>query len=104
MSNIVFDSAGLRALLKSASGPVARDLARRAVRVESQAKINATGRPGPNVISNRLRSSITWELGNDEIGLYVDVGSNVEYAEFVEKGTDRSGPFPYLEPALVAAH
>ncbi len=45
-------------LLESPSGPVARDLQRRGLRIESQAKINASGRPGPNVDTGRLRSSI----------------------------------------------
>lgn len=83
--------------LHSLNGPVARDLQRRGLRVESQAKINASGRPGPNVITGRLRSSIHTELGVDEQGLYARVGSNVVYAGYVEN------LYPYLRPALSAA-
>lgn len=90
------------AKLNSPAGPVAQDLYRRGLRVESQAKINASGRPGPNVITGRLRSSIHTTLGTDGKGLFAQVGSNVEYAEFVEKGTDRMPPYPYLVPALQA--
>jgi len=93
---MIWDRSELHRLLESPVGPVARDLGRRAVRVESQAKQNASGRPGPNVITGRLRSSITWEFGHDQIGLYVDIGTNVEYAKHVED------LYPYLEPALSA--
>lgn len=83
--------------LNSTTGPVAADLHRRGLRVESQAKINASGRPGPNVITGRLRSSIHQELGVDSIGLFSKVGSNVVYAARVEE------LYPYLKPALRAA-
>lgn len=93
----------LVALLTGPSGPVAADLARRAIRVESQAKMNASGRPGPNVITGRLRGSITWRLGEDAGGLYADIGTNVEYAPYVEFPTSRSPGYPFLQPALAAA-
>jgi hypothetical protein len=96
---------GIQFLFRSPNGDVARDLARRAIRVESQAKVNASGRPGPNVITDRLRSSITWggQIYQDEHGLFAVVGSNVHYARYVELGTDRAPPYPYLRPALSAA-
>jgi phage gpG-like protein len=50
-----------------------------------------------------LRSSISWRVDVDALGAYADVGSNVEYAAFVELGTDRMAARPYLRPALVAA-
>lgn len=93
-------------------GPVAHDLSRRAIAVESSAKDHATGRPGPNVISGRLRGSITWRLGEDELGLYADIGTNVEYAARIElgyQGTDSLGrtydspAYPFLRPGLEAA-
>jgi len=103
IESLIFYQTALERLLSGPEGPVARDLARRAIRVESQAKLNASGRPGPNVRTGRLRSSITWNLGRDEQGVYADVGSNVEYAAYVELGTDRAPPYPYLRPALSAA-
>lgn len=102
MSNVdvTFDEAGLQTL----SADVIRlDLVQRAIRVEAAAKQNATGRPGPNVITGRLRASITWALGEDEISPYVDIGSNVHYAPFVELGTSRAPAYPFLRPALDAA-
>lgn len=109
MNEFVFSEAGLLALFASEQGPMARDLARRAIRVESQAKLNAShpapSSPGtgPAVRTGRLRSSITWELGHDAQGLFANIGTNVEYAIYLEQGTDRMGARPFLKPALVAA-
>ncbi len=96
-------------LLNSAQGFVARDLLRRGTLVESQAKINATGRQyqdglrGPRVRTGRLRASITHALGHDAHGLYVDVGTNVVYGRYLELGETRNGKkFPFLLPALEA--
>lgn len=47
------------------------------------------------VDTSRLRNSITHEVdGND-----VYIGSNVEYAPFVELGTSKQKARPYLKPA-----
>jgi hypothetical protein len=81
-------------LLNGPSGPVGHELARRAVAVESAAKQHASGRPGPNVITGRLRGSITWTLGSDFRGVYADIGTVVHYAPFVERR------YPFLLPAL----
>lgn len=95
--DFIWNELALRELLRGPSGDVARDLAQRAQRVETQAKINASGRPGPNVDTGRLRASISWRLGEDSEGLYADIGTAVEYAGFVEE------LYPYLLPALEAA-
>lgn len=101
-----FNEVGLREML---AGPVTRDLVRRAIRVEAQAKRNASQTPpsvpgqGPAVRTGRLRGSITWRLGADFVSPYVDVGSAVVYAPFVELGTSRMAARPYLRPALEAA-
>jgi len=106
---IVFNEGPLHELLNGPQGPVARDLALRAIRVESAAKQNASHPPpsvpgsGPAVRTGRLRSSITWQVFADGEGLYADIGSNVEYAGYVELGTERMAPRPYLRPALPAA-
>lgn len=110
------DEGAMLALLRGPTGPVAALLARRAIRVESQAKANASMPPragpetgsvpgqGPAVRTGRLRSSITWRLGEDAAGLYADIGSAVEYAPYVEMGTSRMAARPFLRPALEAAH
>lgn len=95
---------GLNQLLFSPSGPVARDMFQRGIRVQSMAKVNASGRPGPNVRTGLLRSSIrTTEPNVDQLSIYVDVGSDVYYSSYVEKGTDRAPAYPYLRPAIPAA-
>jgi Bacteriophage HK97-gp10, putative tail-component len=99
----ILNPAGLAEVLESPAGPVALDLLRRSIRVETQAKLNASGRPGPNVRTGRLRSSITHRLGVDERGLYAEVGTNVGYGFWVEMGSDRAPAYPYLRPALSAA-
>lgn len=125
----------LQRLFTDVNGPLARDLARRAILVESAAKINASQphRPappgqyggstpggGPAVRTGRLRASITWRfagaggflaaiasgvstaLGGGET-LVAEIGSNVEYALYVEMGTSRMAARPFLRPALEAA-
>lgn len=101
---LVFDTGALEQLLNSTHGPVAGDLLRRAIRVEAAAKNFATGvGGGPHVRTGRLRASISHVIGKDEAGVYADIGSNVEYAAWVELGTRRARPYPYLRPALPAA-
>lgn len=97
------NQAELQRILRGRNGPVARDLSRRAIRVESRAKLNASGRPGPRVRTGRLRSSIAWALAEDGRGLYAVIGTNVVYAKWLELGSDRAPAYPFLRPALRAA-
>lgn len=124
-SQFSFESRHLQALLR---GPVMKNLVRRAIRVEAAAKRNATNRPGPKVRTGRLRASIGWRPGADSLSPYVDIGSSVHYAPFVEEGhgntphvfpiltpggkftgqfgyvsAKRTPAYPYLRPALSAA-
>lgn len=107
--DLIYNEGALHELLAGPNGPVVRDLALRAIRVESAAKLNAShSRPsvpgsGPAVRTGRLRASISWRVDVDARGAYADIGSAVEYAAFVEIGTDRMAPRPYLRPALEAA-
>jgi HK97 gp10 family phage protein len=48
------------------------------------------------VDSGRLRDSITFKVSGDE----VRVGTNVEYAPYLEYGTYKTDQRPYLRPAL----
>ena len=50
--------------------------------------------------TGRLRSSITHSVDSDNMS--VSVGSNVEYAPYVELGSSRAkrGPRPFIKPAL----
>lgn len=50
-----------------------------------------------SVDTGRLRNSVTHVISNSESAVYV--GTNVEYAPYVENGTSRSAAKPYLKPA-----
>lgn len=101
---IAYDDQALHALLSGPTGPTARYLAQIGVRLESQMKINVTGGgptgQGPHVRTGRLRASITWQIGEDSRGLYVDAGTNVPYGRYLEEGTDRMRPHPWAAIAL----
>ena len=49
------------------------------------------------VDTGRLRASITHEVHKNEEAVYV--GTNVEYAPYVEFGTSRMKAQPYIKPA-----
>lgn len=87
---------------------VMNDLIKRAIRVQEFAKSGWNAPPGPpggkpGVRTGRLRASITWRPGLDDVSPYVDIGSDVIYAPYVELGTSRMAARPYLRPALEAA-
>lgn len=83
-------------ILESREGPVARELLRRGLQVERTAK-----RLAP-VDTGRLRSSINTALAVDSRGLFARIGTNVDYALYVELGTLKQPAQPYLRPALAA--
>lgn len=96
-ARVIIDHASLDALFSSADGPVGRELARRAIKVEAAAK-----RICP-VDTGRLRASITHRLEHDAEGLLAIIGTDVEYAAYVEFGTSHMRAQPYLRPALAEA-
>ena len=55
------------------------------------------------VDTGRLRASIQMESGRDGLGPWVTIGTNVEYAPYVEFGTRYMAPQPYLRPAVLMA-
>lgn len=65
----------------------------------SKPKEHADGRVRPNVDTGNLRNSITHTVNVEEQAVYI--GTNVEYAAYVEMGTSRSRSYPYLKPAVV---
>lgn len=50
-----------------------------------------------SVDTGRLRNSVTHAIDTGEEAVYI--GTNVEYAPYVELGTSRSKEKPYLRPA-----
>lgn len=97
ISRIVLDESAIRELLEGTNGPIAKDLTRRAIKVEGQAK-----RLCP-VDTGRLRASITHDVDKDDQGIYAMVGTDVHYGPYIELGTRFMRPQPYLRPALRAA-
>lgn len=52
----------------------------------------------PNVDTGRLVNSITHQVSPQEQAVYV--GTNVEYAPYVELGTQKTRAYPFLKPAV----
>jgi HK97 gp10 family phage protein len=67
---------------------------RAAFEIEARAKVLAP------VLTGNLRNSIQTDVESD--GLTAHVGTGVEYAAYVEFGTRRMAPRPYLAPAAEA--
>lgn len=66
----------------------------------SKSKVHKDGTSKPNVVTGRLRNSISHALGSN-VGdnMQVYIGTNVSYAPFVELGTRKAPAYPYLKPA-----
>lgn len=89
---------GLQAAVREVRLRTDGDLLRLALSIQ-----NAARRYSP-VDTGRLRSSIQASaLKRDRRGSYVEVGTNVEYAPYVEFGTIRQAPQPFLRPAFLEA-
>ena len=78
---------------KSGEDKIAEALNKKALRIVRQAKQLAP------VDTGRLRSSITAELIRSDGRPKDVVGTNVEYAPFVEFGTSKQPAQPFLRPA-----
>jgi phage gpG-like protein len=72
-------------------------------KAEGYAKINLrtpkphkSGIEKPNVVTSNLINSITHRQISKDTEV---IGTNVEYAPFVELGTSKSWAYPYLRPA-----
>lgn len=74
----------------------------RVYRIPGQKTLHRASAPGdpPAVLFGRLRSSYTWSSGSDSRGPYVEIGTNLEKAPFLEFGTRRMRPRPHFRPAV----
>ena len=79
-------------VLKGLSDAVERALTRIGLAAEGYAKKECP------VDTGNLRNSITNEVQSSEKAVYI--GTNVEYATYVELGTTRTKAKPYLKPAV----
>lgn len=101
VSGIDVDSKAFLSALKVQIGKMKlrteSDLLGLAVDVERRAKQLSP------VDTGRLRSSIAHKQGRDSRGPYVEIGTSVSYAGFVEFGTRYQPPQPFLRPAFAEA-
>ena len=95
---IEFDTSGPKRLLADISEAEPRNKARlsRALRktahdIEADAKVFAP------VDTGALKNSISTDATSD--GFHAEVGPTVDYAHYVENGTSKMSPQPYLRPA-----
>lgn len=87
------DEAAIRRILASPQGGLARDMLKRGLKVETQAKRNLGGLGGPKrADTGRLRSSINTQLVIRDGRPIAVVGTNVRYARWVHDGTGIYGP------------
>lgn len=88
----------LKSLEKVSAKTAYKEVAKAAYGIQRKAKRNCV------VLTGRLRSSIAAEVYKTSLtgGSGAEIGTNVYYAPFVEYGTVRSRPKPFLWPALIA--
>lgn len=67
-----------------------------------RAVIHRASSPGapPAVDTGQLRASYAYRLGSDPRGNYVEIGTNVKTAPWLEFGTRRMRPRPHLRPGI----
>lgn len=94
VTRVDIDEANIRKLLKSE--PVRAFMLKKGLQVEVRAK-----RLCP-VDTGRLRASITSALEEDGDTIKAVIGTDVEYAPYVEFGTVRMVAKPFLLPALMS--
>jgi HK97 gp10 family phage protein len=63
---------------------------------------NEVSEPGepPKIKTGRLRASITHRIVYEDAQVVGEVGTNVEYGIYLEYGTSKMAPRPFLGPAL----
>lgn len=86
MALLRLDEAAVNRMMTSPEGPLYRYLLQKGLLVEAEAKRRCP------VDTGRLRSSITTEMFVEDGAPVARVGTNVEYAAFIEFGTGIYGP------------
>lgn len=93
-ANVIFDDGELADLLQGPDGPVYKMILKTTLRIEALAKMKCP------VDTGRLRNSIQHQIALDNGEITGRVGTNVEYAPYVEFGTRYWSGKPFLIPAL----
>ena len=83
------------AVLKELDNAMERALTRIGLAAEGYAKKSLTAQGA--VDTGLLRNSVTFALSGEDKSVYI--GSNVEYAIFIENGARGQSPRPFLKPA-----
>lgn len=98
---ISIDPSGLAAVASAAAAAGARAGAQtRAAVAKTTADITGTARATAPVDTGALRNSITGTVSVSGAAVEGTVGPSVHYGGYVELGTSRMAPQPYLFPAL----
>jgi HK97 gp10 family phage protein len=93
VSDVYALAVAMEAQTRTTAASAAQAVARSAAAIERDAKIFAP------VDTGALRSSISRTV----TGLTAEIGPTALYGGFVEHGTSRSGPNPYMRTALARA-
>jgi HK97 gp10 family phage protein len=94
--NITIDTSELAALAAELAGAPGRAQAGALIHNRlSAGRVEATAKSLVPVETGLLRGSITADVS----GLIAEIGTDVPYAGFVEYGTSRMAPQPYMGPA-----
>lgn len=96
---MLIDATQLNALVVDlgAATPRMREQAAR-LTVQTALDIEGSGKEFAPIRTGNLMRSIHTEIGDG--GLSAEIGTDVEYAPFVEYGTSRMAPQPYMRPAF----
>lgn len=95
LGNIIIREDNSKQIAEAIEKQLAVALEKVGLHAEANAKIKLT--ENRSVQTGRLRNSITHVLDVPKKEVYI--GTNVEYAPYVELGTSRSKAKPYLKPA-----
>lgn len=116
VNRVVVSEAAIQQLIRGRQSPVGRDIQARGLRVTRRMKVNASGRPGPNIQTRNLYEAISFlNFGEDAQGLVADIGPQphrmirrgYNYALVLEgiipRGHGGGGVYPFMERSLEAA-
>lgn len=93
--NLVIIEDNTKQIEQALNKAIAKALEEIGMRAESAAKKNLTASGA--VDTGRLRASVTHQLDTSTDSVYI--GTNVEYAPYIELGTRKMKARPYLRPA-----
>ena len=94
-ASMEFDLSGMERIVDGLSSRLVAELPQTVARIGSRARDVAQGMAA--VDTGRLRASVSESHGRDGSTLWAQIGTNVEYAPYVEFGTGRKGSPEYTD-------